>query len=146
MHCRNSAERAICTWKTNFVAGLCSTNDKSLMHLWDRILQQATFTLNILRPSRNNPQVSAYTMLESQLDFNKTPMAPPGTKFLLHEKPVQQKSWNPHGSEGWYLGPALEHYCCYRVHTNKTRAESIVDTVKFTPKIPQYRINPLPMW
>ena len=58
-------------------------------------------------------------------------MSPSGTKFLLHEKPVQRKSWNPHGSEGWYLGPTLEHNHCYRVYTNKTRAERIVDKVEF---------------
>ena len=40
----------------------------------------------------------------------------------------------PHGSEGWYLGPALEHYRCYRVYTNKTRSERIVDTVEFPPQ------------
>ena len=92
MHRRNYAERTIHTWKNNFVAGLCSTDDKFPMHLWDRLLQQATLTLNILRPSRRNHQLLAYTMLEGQFDFNNTPMAPPGTKVLLHEKPVQQKS------------------------------------------------------
>ena len=116
------------------------------MHLWDRLLQQSTLTLNILRPLQCNPQVLAYTMLKGQFDFNKTPMAPPVTKGLLHEKPVQQKSWNPHGYEGWYLGPALEHYRCYRVYKNRTRAEIIVDTVEFFHKRPQYCINPLPMW
>ena len=34
-------------------------------------------------------------MLEGQFDFNKTPIAPPGTKVMLHDKPVQRKSWNP---------------------------------------------------
>ena len=40
----------------------------------------------------------------------------------------------PHGSEGWYLGPALEYYCCYRVYTNKTRSKRIVDMVDFFPQ------------
>ena len=71
MHRRNSAEHAIRTWKNNFVAGLCSTDDKFPMHLWDRLLQQSTLTLNLLRPSRRNPQVLAYTMLEGQFDFKK---------------------------------------------------------------------------
>ena len=134
MHHCNSAERAIRTWKNNFVAGLCSTDDKFPIHLWDRLLQQSTFALNILLPSRRNPQVSAYTILEGQFDFIKTPMAPPGTKVLLHDKTVQIKSWNPHLSEGWYLGPALEHYRCCRVYTNKTRAKRIMDTVNFFTK------------
>ena len=88
MHHRNSAERVIRTRKNHFLAGLCSTDDKFPMHLWYRLLQKATLDLNLLRPSQRNPQVSAYTMLEGQFDFNNTPMAPPGTKVLLHEKPV----------------------------------------------------------
>ena len=134
MHRRNAAERAIRTWKNHFLAGLCSTDDKFPIHLWDRLLVQATLTLNLLRPSRRNPRVSAYQMLEGVFDFNKTPLAPPGTKVILHEKPQQRKSWDPHGTEGWYLGPALDHYRCYRVFTIKTKAERITDTVEFFPQ------------
>jgi hypothetical protein len=73
-------------------------------------------------------------MLEGNFDFNCTLMAPPGTKIILHEKPAQRKSWDPHGTEGWYLGPALEHCRCYRVFTNKTKAERNSDTVEFFPQ------------
>jgi hypothetical protein len=73
-------------------------------------------------------------MLEGNFDFNKTPMAPPGTKVILHEKPQQRKSWDPHGAEGWYLGPALEHYRCYRVFVNKTKPEQVSDAVEFFPQ------------
>jgi hypothetical protein len=62
------------------------------------------------------------------------PLAPPGTKVVIHEKPQQRKTWDPHGAEGWYLGPAMEHYRCHRVFTNKTRAERITDTVEFFPQ------------
>ena len=134
MHHHNSMERAIWAWKNHFVAGPFSTTDQLPMHLWDWLLQQSTITLNLLHPSQRNPQVSSYTILEGQFGFNKTPMAPPGTKVLLHDKPVQLKSWNPHGSEGWYLGSILEHYRYYRVYTNKTRAKRIMDTVNFFTK------------
>jgi hypothetical protein len=80
MHRCNAAERAICTWKNHFIAGLCSTDTRFPMHLWDRLIAQATLTLNLLRPSRRNPRVSAYTMLEGNFDFNKTPLAPPWHK------------------------------------------------------------------
>jgi hypothetical protein len=62
MHRRNAAERAIRTWKNHFVAGLCSTDTRFPIHLWDRLLAQATITLNLLRPSRRNPKISAYNM------------------------------------------------------------------------------------
>ncbi len=133
-HRRNAAERAIRTWKNHFTAGLCSTDEQFPMHLWCRLLNQANITLNMLRPSQRNPKVSAYTMLEGNFDFNKTPMAPPGTKVIVHEKSGQRLTWDPHGTEGWYLGPALEHYRCYRVFTNKTKAEQTIDTVEFFPQ------------
>ena len=131
MHRRNAAEQAIRTWKNHFVAGLCSTHPQFPMHLWDRLLQQATMTLNLLRPSRRNPRVSAYTMLEGNFDYNRTPLAPPGTKIIVHEKPQQRLSWDPHGTDGWYLGPTMEHYRCHRVFITKTKAERITNTVEF---------------
>jgi hypothetical protein len=60
-------------------------------------------------------------------------MAPSGTRVIAHEKPQQRASWDPHGVDGWYLGPAPDHYLCYRVHINKTKADRIVDTVEFFP-------------
>jgi hypothetical protein len=139
MHRRNAAEREIGTWKNHFVAGLCSTDTRFPMHLWDRLLEQASITLNLLRPSRRNPKISAYNMLEGTFDYNKTPLAPPGTKVIIHEEPQQRKTWDPHQTEGWYLGPAMEHYQCHQVFTNKTKAERIMDMVK---KIPQHTTIP----
>ena len=40
----------------------------------------------------------------------------------------------PDGTEGWYLGPALEHYRCYRVFVNKSKAEQVTDTLEFFPQ------------
>jgi hypothetical protein len=133
VHRRNAAERAIRTWKNHFVAGLCSTDPAFPLHLWDWIIEQATITLNLLRPARRNPSMSAHQMLNGTFDYNRTPMAPPGTKIIVHEKPNQRRTWDPHGVDGWYLGPATGHYRCYRVFINKTRAERITDTVEFLP-------------
>jgi hypothetical protein len=58
---------------------------------------------------------------------------PPGTKVVVHEKPHQRGSWDPHGKMGWYLGPALEHYRCHRCHITNTNSERISDTVEFFP-------------
>jgi hypothetical protein len=73
-------------------------------------------------------------MLEGSFDFNKTPLAPPGTKIIIHEKPQQRKSWDPHGVVGWYLGPAMDHYRCYQVFTTPTKVEHIGDTEEFIPQ------------
>ena len=97
----------------------------------------------MLRASRSHPQLSAYTVLEGVFDFNKTSLAPIGTKVALHEKPSQHLSWDPHGTEGWYLGPALEHYRCYRLFVNKSKAERVTDTLKVYPhKVPMPYATP----
>jgi hypothetical protein len=116
------------------IAGLCSTDKSFPMHLWDRLLPQAVITLNMLRTSRINPKLSAATHIFGQYDFNRAPMAPPGTRIIAHENPNRRRTWAPHGQDGWYLGPALEHYRCYTVYITKTRGDSIVETVDFFPE------------
>jgi hypothetical protein len=104
------------------------------MHLWDRLLPQAVITLNMLRTSRINPKFSAATHIYGQYDFNRAPMAPPGKRIIAHETPNRWRTWAPHGQDGWYIGPALEHYRCYTVYITKTRGERVVETVDFFPE------------
>ncbi len=132
-HRQNSAERAIGTWKDHFVAGLASLDPNFPMHLWCRLIPQCNQTLNLLRQSRLNPRLSAEAQLNGVFDYNKTPLAPPGTKILIHETPNRRKTWAVHGVDGWYIGGAPEHYRCYKVYATKTRAERIARTVEFFP-------------
>ena len=100
IHRRNSAERAIQTFKNHFIAGLASTDPNFPLSNWCHLLPQAELTLNLLRPSRLNPKLSAYAQLEGAFDFNHTPLAPPGTHVIVHEKPNQRCTWAPHGIDG----------------------------------------------
>jgi hypothetical protein len=61
-------------------------------------------------------------------------MAPPGKRIIAHETPGRIITWAPHGQDGWYIGPALEHYRCYTVYITKTRSHRIVETVEFFPQ------------
>ena len=79
-HRSNPAEKAIGTWKDHFIAGISSVHPNFPLHLWDRLISQATTTLNFLRPSNRNPRLSAEAHMNGAFDFNKTPMAPPGNK------------------------------------------------------------------
>ena len=67
-------------------------------------------------------------------DFNKTPLAPPGTKVVFHSKPDQRASWAFHGVEGWYIAPAPNHYRCLTIYVPTTRSQIVSDTVKFIPR------------
>jgi hypothetical protein len=133
VHRRNAAERAIRTFKNHFIAGLCSTDKDFPLHLWDRLLPQALLTLNLLRGSRINPQLSAQAQVHGAFDYNRTPLAPPGIRVLVHEKPATRGTWAPHAVDGWYLGPAMHHYRCYRVWIWETCAERISDTLAWFP-------------
>jgi hypothetical protein len=104
------------------------------MHLWDRLLPQAVITLNMLGTSRINPKLSASTHIDGEYDFNRAPMTPPGTRIIANETPSRRRSWAPHGQDGWYIGPALEHFRCYMVYINKIRGERVVETVDFFPE------------
>ena len=123
VHRRNAAERAIQTFKAHFIAILCGTDPKFPLNLWDKFLPQAEITLNLMRNSRVNPNLSAYCHVWGNFDFNKTPMAPLGTKLLVHIKPEIRESWAPRATNGWYIGSALRHYHCYRVWILETNAE-----------------------
>jgi hypothetical protein len=94
---------------------------------------QAVMTLYMLRTSRINPKLSAATHIFGQHAFNRAPLAPPGTRNIPHETPGKRKMWAPHGQDGWYIGPALEHYRCYTVYITKTRSRRVVETVEFFP-------------
>jgi len=137
VHRHNATEHAICTFKSHFIASLCSTGKNFPLHLWDCLLPQAELTLNLLRGSCLNPRLSAWAQLHGPFDFNRTPIAPPGTHIIIHEKPSVCNSWAPHGIDCWYLGPAMDSYRCYTVWANETRSQRITDTVAWFPsKIP----------
>jgi hypothetical protein len=109
VHRQNAAERAIHTFKNHFVTMYCSTDTQLHIHLWYRLIPQAVITLNLLRQSQLNPKLSAHAQLNGLFDYNKTPLSPPGTKVIIHEKTDHCGSWSPYGLNGWYVGPAMEH-------------------------------------
>jgi hypothetical protein len=104
------------------------------MHLWCELLPQATLTLSLMQTSRVNPTISADTQLYGQFDFNRTPLAPPGTRVVAHVNPKAHISWALHGEDAWYVGPAPDHYRCYSVWMTGTNKTIIVDTVEFFPQ------------
>ena len=91
------------------MAGLSSCDPNFPLHLWDRLIPHATLTLNLLCPSRPNPRLSAESQLNGAFDFNRTPLAPPGTRVVVHKTPDNRRTWVPHRVDGRYLGPALDH-------------------------------------
>ena len=98
---------------------------------------QGELSLNLLRNSRANPRLSAWSYLFGNWDFNANPLAPPGTKVVFHNKPEVRSTWDMRGLVGFYIAPAPHHYRCVKLFKEDTRKEIITDTIKFVPhKIP----------
>ena len=128
------AERAIRTFKNHFIVTLCTAAPDFPLNLWDDILLQLEICLNHLLPYAPNVTVSAYAGLHGgAFDFAKHPIAPIGTRLLIHDKPTSRASWAPHGVLGFYLGPALRHYRSYRAWSTITNTVRITDTVACYP-------------
>jgi hypothetical protein len=145
-HRTNATEIAMRSFKYHLIAGICSTDKAFPMHMWDRLLPQAVITLNMLLISRINPKLSASTHIDGQYDYNRVPMAPPCIRIIVHKTPNRRRTWAPHGQDGWYIGPALEHYRCYMVYITKTRSERVVETVDFPPHKYHYHSHHQRSW
>jgi hypothetical protein len=59
-HRANAAERSIRDVKNHMIATFATADPAFPLSLWDELLQQVEITINLLRPARNNPHMSAY--------------------------------------------------------------------------------------
>ena len=130
------AERAIRTFKDHFISTLCTTDPSFPLNQWDAILPHTLTTLNLMRASALQPHLSAYEQLYGPYNFNAHPIIPLGMQVLIHERSKSQRSttWSPHGLPGFYLGPAMLHFRCYRIWVTQTGAERISDTISWHPQ------------
>jgi hypothetical protein len=135
VHRRNAAERAIQTFKHHFLAILASCDLNFPISEWDRLLDQAETTINLLRNSRVNPKLSSYAYLFGNFDFNTTPLAPPGTRVQVQIKTGQRGSWSYHSEDGWYVGRSPDHYRCVSCYIPSTHRVRHADTVQFFPTV-----------
>ena len=143
IHRRNAAERTINTWKNHFIAGLSSIHPEFPLLEWDRLTEQGMMTQIFLRNTRTNPKLSSWEYIFGRYDYRATPMAPPGIKMVIHEKPSQRGSLDPLGIVGFYIGPAMMHYRSVKCCIPSTRAERVTDTITFLPhKTPVPQVSP----
>ena len=135
-HRANKAERAIRTWKNHFTSTIATASPKFPLSRWDKLLPLAELTLNCLLPWQPDQTLSAFHGLTgSPFDFRAHPIAPAGTAILIHDKPGDRPTWSPHGTPGFYLGPALSHYRCHNVYSAINHTYRITDTVAWFPTV-----------
>jgi hypothetical protein len=135
-HRLNPAERAIQKFKNHLISILHGTDNKFPAWLWCQIIPQVVMTLNMLRCLRINPKLSVYTQIFGVFDYNRTPLAPIGTRTVVHQRTTQQghTTFADHGVIGWSIGPAMNHYRHWTFYIPKTRDTRVSDTVVFLPE------------
>jgi hypothetical protein len=90
-HGRNLAERAIQTFKSNFISILAGIDPTFPMYLWDQLLPQTILTLNLLRQLNVTPTISEYQHVHGPFDYNKMPLAPLG---CAHKATNRCRTWD----------------------------------------------------
>ena len=63
----------------------------------------------MLRKSIIHPHLSPSTHIYGYFDYNRTPLAPPGTRLVIYNRPNNRASWAPYGKYSWFIGPDIEH-------------------------------------
>ena len=102
-HHRNAVERENRTLKKHITTGLCTCGTRFPACYWYKIIPHAIITLNLLRSSRCNSYLSAHTAIFGEFNFNDTPLAPPNTNVVVHQK--KRKTYGVHNLDGWYVDP-----------------------------------------
>ena len=70
LHRTNTVKCDIATFKDSFMAGTIGTSPSFPMHLWYRLIPQATTTLNLMCLSCLNPFLSAEVLRNMKFDYN----------------------------------------------------------------------------
>lgn len=139
-HRANRAESAIRDFKNHFISILALCPSSMDSGLWDDWLPQCELTLNTLRPCGTDPSISAYHgIYGSAMDFDAHPIAPIGTKVIVHEPPSIRSSWSEHGQHAFYLGPDLNCYRTWKVYvpaSNRIRSSNSLAWFPFPYVIP----------
>jgi hypothetical protein len=131
MHCCNWTKRTICMFKDHFLAILAGVNSAFPPYLWNLLLPQAELTPKLLQQATLNPLISAWEIFQGPFNFNKMPLGPVGGCVLIHAKPASCRSWDFCAKNGFYIGPALESYRCFKLVNADTKSQVISDTVEF---------------
>ena len=120
-HCVVDAERYIGIFKNRFIVIRSGTDPAFQQKGWSHLICHAVITVNMLRPSRNNLYISAYTQVYGIFEFNRTPLAPARYKVIIHDRTDERPLWANHGTRGYYVRPAMKHFCNYNVLMDTTK-------------------------
>ena len=82
-----------------------------------------------------NPNILAYTQVKGLHNYMAEPLAPRGTKVIIHENKAQRGTWgNKKGVEGFYISnSSSNHYRNFICYLPKTQSIRVTNTIEFLP-------------
>ena len=86
-----------------------------------------------MQQSRINPKLSAHNQVFGTFNYQRTPLAPLGTKVIIHKRPDQRKTWDKHGQPEFMVNRAKHHFQSWEVSVAKTGATRVSDAIKLLP-------------
>ena len=128
-HLQNLAEKAIQTWKDNFIGVMSDTAETFPVHLWCQAIPQAERQLFLIGKSHVNPKVSEYAQVYGPHDYNTAPFVQIGMETLMRGKTKRWGAFADHCIKCYVLGTAFEHYRSWKMWMKETRATIISATV-----------------
>ena len=79
---------------------------------------------------QTKPSPISMEIFGGEFHFDATPIAPPGSEMLMHEKPNRRRTFGFNAKKAWYIAPCFQHYRTFKGIMASTGAEIISDTVR----------------
>jgi hypothetical protein len=141
-HRANDAERHVQTAKAHIISSWEGRDKRTPDSLWGEQLPQAEVTLNLLRPGPKGMGSAFQALWGHPYDWERYPMMPIGTWGEAHVPESKRSTWGARSEEVVYLGPAWDHYRCYRVYRPSTGKMVYIDSVSWHPRTPMPDLTP----
>ena len=109
-HQLNPAKRAVSAFTNHLITILQGCDGRFPKYLWCQLVSQAVVTLNMLPQPRINLKLSAHDQVFGTFNYQRTPLAPLGTKVIIHKRPDQRKTWDKHGLPGFMVNQARDNF------------------------------------
>ena len=89
-HRVNAAGPTVKAAKCHTIAGLATVDIAYPLRLWCKFVPQIQDTLNMVRSSRRDSTIFADEDMEGLFDWNRTPIAPLGSKSVIYAEPGER--------------------------------------------------------
>ena len=81
----------------------------------------------------NQPKLSVRVKISGTFDYNRAPLDPPGICVSAHVRPEEQKSWDIHTTNEFYIRLAMYHYIFHNIWSPTILDTHIAQALKWMP-------------